>query len=183
VVTGKSHDLTICDAARMDLRLRPLRPGDELQARAAHEELAADGFSFLLFWQPGQSWSAYLEQCERYRRGDDLPDGFVPATFLVADIDGVIVGRTSIRHELNEGLARVGGHIGYGVRPGHRRRGYASEILRQSLVIVRSLGVERAIVSCDDRNVGSRTIIERGGGVLDGVVLEGGASMRRYRIG
>ena len=42
-----------------------------------------------------------------------MPDGLVPATFLVADVDGVLVGRTSIRHELDEFLAREGGHIGY----------------------------------------------------------------------
>jgi predicted acetyltransferase len=166
----------------MDLRLRPLRLTDERQATAAHEELAAEGFSFLLFWEPEQSWPDHVEQCARHRQGVDLPEGLVPATFLVAEVDGAIVGRTSIRHELNDWLARVGGHIGYGVRPAHRRRGYASEILRQSLVIVRSLGVDRAIVSCDDRNVASRTIIERGGGVLDGLIPDDGRSMRRYRI-
>ena len=64
-------------------------------------------------------------------------DGHVPSTFLVADVGGVIVGRTSIRHELNEFLAREGGHIGYGVLAEHRRRGYATEILRHSLVVAR----------------------------------------------
>jgi predicted acetyltransferase len=47
----------------------------------------------------------------------------VPSTFLVAEVGGALVARTSIRHELNEHLAALGGHIGYGVRPGHRRRG------------------------------------------------------------
>jgi predicted acetyltransferase len=67
-----------------------------------------------------------------------MPADRVPATFLVADVDGAIVGRVSIRHELNDHLTHFGGHIGYGVRPAHRRRGYATEILRQSLVIARA---------------------------------------------
>jgi predicted acetyltransferase len=49
----------------------------------------------------------------------------VSSTFLLAEVDGDIVGRVSIRHELNAYLPSVGGHIGYAVRPAYRRRGYA----------------------------------------------------------
>jgi predicted acetyltransferase len=98
-------------------------------------------------------------------------------------VGGQIVGRTSIRHELNEFLARFGGHIGYGVLDAHRRRGHATEILRQSLVIARARGVDRVLVTCDDDNVGSATVIERCGGVFESVV-EGldGIPIRRYWI-
>ncbi len=115
--------------------LRPLTVADEHQALQAHEELARDGFDFLLDLRDGDSWDEYLQRLECYRRGLDLPDGYVPATFLVADVGGEVVGRVSIRHELNAWLAEVGGHIGYGVRPAFRRRGYATEILRQSLAV------------------------------------------------
>ena len=113
-----------------------------------------------------------------------MPDGLVPATFLVADVDGVLVGRTSIRHELDEFLAREGGHIGYAVVAEHRRRGYATEILRQSLVLARAVGVDRVLVTCDDDNVGSATVIERCGGVFESLVdsSEGGPPKRRYWI-
>jgi predicted acetyltransferase len=45
----------------------------------------------------------------------------------------------------------------------------ATELLRQSLVIARAHGVERVLVTCDDDNVGSATVIERCGGRLDPV--------------
>ncbi len=165
---------------RGELVLRPLTADDEEAALLAHEELARDGFDFLLAVRPEEPWAEYLERLERYRRGIDLPEGYVPATFLVADVGGTVVGRTSVRHELNAWLATVGGHVGYGFR----RLGYATEILRQSLVVAREVGIERALVTCDDDNTGSAAVIERCGGVLESVVHPGAGSpaKRRYWI-
>lgn len=166
------------------LRLRPLRPTDEAEFRAAHEAMAAEGFVFGLLYSPGMSWDDYLREQEDHRAGVNLPERLVPASFLVADVGGTIVGRTSIRHRLNESLLREGGHIGYGVLPAHRRRGYATEILRQSLVILRSLGIDRVLVTCDDDNLGSIKAIEACGGVLKdvGEAESRPAKIRRYWI-
>lgn len=171
----------------MDLRLRPLRLEDQAAFVAGHAAMQAEGFLFGLGYEPGMPFEKYLAHRAAQRAGRDLPDGFVASTFLVADVDGQIVGRTSIRHEIsNEFLAREGGHIGYGVLPEHRRRGYATEILRQSLVIVRSLGVERVLVTCDDDNIGSATVIERCGGVFESLTENSERAdvpKRRYWIG
>ena len=108
----------------------------------------------------------------------------MPATFLVAEAEGQIVGRVSIRHELNAYLEAVGGHIGYGVRPGFRRRGYATAIMVQSLAVASSIGLDRVLVTCDDDNVGSAKVIENCGGVLENVVSGGVESVpkRRYWV-
>ena len=104
-------------------------------------------------------------------------------TFLAAVVAGQVVGRTSIRHSLNEILAREGGHIGYSVLRDYRRRGYATEILRQSIVIARAVGADRVLVTCDDDNIGSATVIERCGGVIDSVTTsEDGRLVRRYWV-
>jgi predicted acetyltransferase len=153
------------------LVLRPLRVEDEEEAQAAHAELAEDDFDFLLAQRaaggPEESWAEYVERLEEARHGRGLDPGFVPASFLVAEVDGTIVGRTSIRHELNEFLSTWGGHIGYGVRPAHRRRGHATEILRQSLAILADLGVDEALVTCDVDNAGSEAVIRACGGFPD----------------
>jgi predicted acetyltransferase len=157
---------------------------DEGVARRAHEELSADDFVFCLLLEPGMSWSEYLAALDADRRGDsNFPDP-VAATFLVAEAEGTLVGRSSIRHEMNAFLAREGGHIGFGVRPAFRRRGYATAILEQSLVVARALGIHDVLVTCDDDNVGSATVIERCGGVLDSSVVpeRGGIPIRRYWI-
>jgi predicted acetyltransferase len=98
------------------------------------------------------------------------------------EVAGKLVGRVSIRHELNAYLAELGGHIGYAVRPEFRRRGYATGILRQSLLVAQELGIDQALVTCDDENAGSARVIERCGGVLADVVPgpDGSAPKRRY---
>jgi len=164
--------------------LRPLTESDEAQALLAHLELAADDFTFLLGWSPERTWSQYLRLLQQYRHGLELEPGHVPATFLVAQVGGDLVGRVSIRQELNDFLAEFGGHIGYAVRPQCRRRGHATEILRQSLVVARGEGVERVLVTCDDGNSASQHVIERCGGALQDVRLsDSGKRTRRYWIG
>jgi predicted acetyltransferase len=169
---------------RHSVRLRPLAVADEVQVRQAHEELAQEGFSFLLDLRDGEPWPAYLHRLDMLGRGVDVPEGWVPATFLVADVEADVVGRVSIRHELNAYLTEVGGHIGFGVRPGVRRRGYATDMLRQALHLAQQVGVEHALVICDDGNVASAKVIERCGGVLDGAVpgREGQPAKRRYWV-
>ena len=138
---------------------------------------------FGLHLDEADPWSAYVVRLANFARGISLDEGRVADTFLVAQVAGTIVGRTSIRHELNEFLAREGGHIGYGVLPAHRRKGYATEILRQSLIIARSLGVERPLLICDADNAGSARVIETCGGQLETIAeTSEGERIRRYWI-
>jgi predicted acetyltransferase len=162
-----------------------LRIEDEPAFVAAHRALAREAFPFGLFYDDGMPWADYLAALDRQRRDIDLPEGLVPATFLVADVGGRLVGRTSIRHRLNDHLAREGGHIGYAIVPGHRRAGYATEVLRQSLVIARAEGVDRVLITCYDDNAASAAVITRCGGVFESLVAAGGDGhpVRRYWIG
>jgi len=101
----------------------------------------------------------------------------------VAVVAGDIIGRVSIRHRLNAFLAAEGGHIGYGVMPGFRRRGSATQMLEQSLIIARSLGLDTVLLVCDDANQGSATVIQRCGGTLrDRSTASDGTTIRRYDI-
>ena len=165
-----------------DLVLRPLTPDDERAAREAHAELAREDFDFLLELREGEPWAAYVDRLDRLSRGVDVPPDRVPATFLVAEVDGEIVGRSSVRHELDPYLARVGGHIGYAVRPHARRRGYATEVLRRSLDLLRAQGVRRVLVTCDHDNIASARVVERCGGVLEGLADDDGVPKRRYWV-
>ncbi len=143
---------------------------DEAAAVAAHNALLADNFTFLFGHDAFESWDDYVESLDRQARGADIEPGRVPASLLVATVDDKIVGRSSIRYALNDYLAVIGGHIGYAVLPEFRGHGFATEMLRQSLVIARSRGVDRVLVTCDDDNYASARVIEKCGGILESVV-------------
>ena len=167
-----------------ELRLRPFRLDDEGSAHTAQAELLRDDFTFLLEdFDPSEPWADYLARLARVSRGEGLAPDRVPADLLAAEVDGELVGRTSIRHRLNDHLALYGGHIGYGVRPGFRRRGYATRILELSLERAREVGITSALVVCNDDNAGSAATIERCGGVLDRIVTgEQGQALRHYWV-
>ena len=168
----------------MDLVLRPVRVDDEAPFRAAHAALlATDNFALGLNFDEDEPFQAFVDRHRAFALGQNLPDGIVAATFLIACVDQQIVGRVSIRHELNDFLRAEGGHIGYGVLQPYRRRGYATKILQDSLIIARSLGIDPALLVCDDDNVGSITVIERcGGELVDRATDSDGSLIRRYEI-
>jgi predicted acetyltransferase len=97
------------------------------------------------------------------------PAGWVRGTYLWMVDDDTVVGRISLRHSLTPWLLEVGGHIGYAVRPAARRRGYATKALGLMLAVARDLGIDPALVTCDDDNIASRRVIEANAGVLEDI--------------
>jgi predicted acetyltransferase len=92
----------------------------------------------------------------------------VPVTELWY-VDGLsYIGTVMIRHELTPALRRDGGHIGYHVVPGHRRRGHATAMLAAACAWCRDLGLTRVLVTTTTENVASRRVIEANAGALDG---------------
>jgi predicted acetyltransferase len=172
----------------MPLLLRPVREEDEQAMSAAHAAMKEDHFSFALGSEAARDFKGYLRDLDDRLHGRKarapLASGRVAETFLVADVDGTIVGRLSLRHTLNELLRRIGGHIGFGVLREHRRRGYATEMLRQALPLARARGLTRVLLTCDDDNLGSRSVIERCGGVHTQTLPPDGelAALRHYWI-
>ena len=165
------------------LTLRPLRVADERSFRRAVEEFEEKepGWLFAFHFEVSTDFAEYVRRLDGWTRGQALPEGFVPNTFLVGVIRNTIIGRVSIRHELNDYLSTYGGHAGYGVVPSQRNRGYASRMLRLTLPIAAKLGLPRLLVTCDADNPASQRVIEKTGGKLENVLKEPGKTVPKKR--
>lgn len=85
--------------------------------------------------------------------------------YFLLDDNERIVAMVDIRHELNEFLYNVGGHIGYSTRSSERQKGYATLILEEALLICQNLGTNHVLVTCEADNIGSVKVILNNGGV------------------
>lgn len=124
-------------------------------------------------------FESYLETLEV----TDTSTGKVPdSTYFCLDTEReVIVGAVNIRHYLNEALLRTAGHVGLGVRPTERRKGYATEIIRLALLECKELGIVNVLMTCDKENIGSAKSIINNGGILENEVkLESGLRQRYW---
>ena len=135
--------------------------------------------------EPYDRFSDYVAMLNDASKGLRLPPKFVAhSTFWLVDADNEIVAISNLRHELNDFLLAYGGHVGYGVRPSVWRRGYATEILKQTLVRAKERGIDKVRISCSKDNLASSKAILRNGGKLDDEVFipEHGEVICRYWI-
>ncbi|MGH3380014.1 MAG: GNAT family N-acetyltransferase [Actinoallomurus sp.] len=92
-----------------------------------------------------------------------------------------VLGGIALRHHFNH-FVQWAGHIGYGIRPSARRRGLATWALGRMLDEARGLHMDRILVVCAADNVASAKMIERNGGVLEGIRDTEHGPARRYWI-
>ena len=123
-----------------------------------------------------------LDDCER----GNLDKKFSSTTsYFVTDENGRRIGAASLRHYLTVDGYNTWGHIGYGVRPSERRKGYATRILKMVLAEAKEKKIQRALLGCHSSNIGSAKVIENCGGILENIVADPddiNETIRRYWI-
>ena len=136
---------------------------------------------WVIFRHDYHDFDYYLANLEHH----SASDGFVPDSvfFLLDEERNRLLGAVNIRHYLNERLLKEGGHIGDGIRPSERRKGYATEMIRLALLECRKLGIDKVLIVCNKDNIGSAKSIINNGGVLENEIIgEDGQLMQRYWI-
>ncbi|MBA2403699.1 MAG: GNAT family N-acetyltransferase [Bdellovibrionales bacterium] len=158
-----------------------------LEDQSAFEKMldqwdGAEGFSMLYGLLEGMNFQTYLNLMNEMRDGVNLVGDTVAATNLFAFEGPEIVGKVSVRHTLNKHLETVGGHIGYGVLPEFRQKGYASLMLKEALKYGRTLGLTRVLLTCDEGNLPSAKIIIKNGGVFENLFDPKNGSSKKKRF-
>lgn len=134
--------------------------------------LNADSFDFNLMVEKLNGWSD----------GIGLPEGFVECSVFWLVNNDKLIGAIDIRHKLTEALAFRGGHIGYGIRPSERKKGYASIMLSLALKECKKIGLSKVLITCSKSNIGSSKTIINNEGILDSEDICDGETFQRYWI-
>ena len=133
-----------------------------------------------IFKNDYHDFDRYLEELEIREE----KDGLVPdSTFFCLDTDrDRLVGAVNIRHYLNGNNYLTGGHIGDGIRPSERRKGYATAMIALALEECRKLGLNKVLMVCDANNIGSEKSIINNGGVFESEITQDGSREKRFWI-
>lgn len=140
--------------------------GDYIREHIEHGESDLHGAALM---EKKETFDEWLTMIKNNRNQYTVQDGWVPATtfFAIRKEDGKLIGMMDIRHELNDFLREYGGHLGMGVRPTERRKGYATQILMMALDYCRSIGLDKVMAACYEENAASRNTILKCGGELE----------------
>lgn len=122
-----------------------------------------------IFRNDETDFEAYIHQLEHHQTTDQYVKDCV--LFCYHEKDDALIGAVNIRMELNEGLLYDGGHIGDGIRPSYRRKGYGTQMVHLALQECRRLGMKKVLMCCDHNNEASRATIVRNGGILENMVV------------
>ena len=123
----------------------------------------------------GYTFEEALEKClnmknEEYAKSINRVPG---KTFLlIRKNDNKIVGTINIRWNLSEKMLKFGGHIGYGIRPTERRKGYNKIQLYLVLLEAQKLNLDKVMLDCSVDNLGSDKTIKALGGILERCELD-----------
>ena len=118
----------------------------------------------------GYTFEEALDRClkmedEEYAKSVGRCQG---RTFLlIRENDNKIVGTINVRWNLNEAMLRFGGHIGYGIRPTERRKGYNKINLYLGMLEAKKVDLEKVMLDCDVNNLGSDKTLKALGGKLE----------------
>jgi len=140
-----------------------------------------DTSPYAIFKNDYHNFDNYLNNLEL----KEPKDGLVPdSVFFLLDIDrNRLIGAVNIRHYLSNYLLKYGGHIGDGIRPSERKKGYATKMIELALIECKKLGINKVLMTCNKENIASAKTIIKNGGILENEVIDlDGKLLQRYWI-
>ena len=140
-----------------------------------------DTSPYTIFRNDYHDFDNYLNNLEQ----KEEKDGRVPDSvfFLLDTNTNNLLGAVNIRHKLSDYLYNYGGHIGDGIRPSERNKGYGTILVKLALEECKKLNITKVLMTCDKSNVASAKTIIKNNGILENEIINpDGIIMQRYWI-
>lgn len=172
----------------MNLYLRKIEKDDKneiekmaLEFQKANDEYPFEGVSDLKK-VIDKSFEEYFNGLEINKHIDEIYPAYAnQTTYVLADDSNHIYGLINLRHELKGKLTEIGGHIGYGIRPSERKKGYATLQLKLVLDKLKELNIDQALITCRENNIASKKTMEKFIGKADTLVPSNHEGIMEYR--
>ncbi len=126
-----------------------------------------------------------LKRVSDVEKGINLGEFASSSTYWLYDEENdKIIGASNLRHYLTKRGAELWGHIGYGIRPSERRKGYAIELLKLTLEKAKEHNLDKVYLGAYTGNVGSWKTMEKLNAKFKEIVIEEetGLPIKKYSI-
>lgn len=152
-----------------------------------HDARDEDQFAGCLSLDTCQTPEEWIALCRLRKHADTCRQSGteVPSHMFLAlrETDNRIVGIIDLRHHIHHPiLGTWGGHCGYTVRPSERGKGYAAMMLRLNMEKAGEMGIEKMLVTCNEKNLKSEKVILKCGGVYESTIAVDNSRIKRYWI-
>lgn len=130
-----------------------------------------------------ENFADFIQILDNYEKANVDKQYASQTSYFVVNENNKLIGGASIRHYLTIDGYNYGGHIGYGVRPSEREKGYGTQILKLALEEAKKLKIYKVLLVCLETNMGSNKVIQKCGGILENQVKDSDDSIiNRYWI-
>lgn len=118
-----------------------------------------------------QNFELLLKKLADFANGINIPTSYVASeTYWL--VDGCeLIGVANLRLSLNEAITYCGGHIGIGIRPSYRGKGFGNLLMGKVIEAAYSRGIKPLHIHCYKHNLASAKMIIANGGVLDSEII------------
>ena len=133
-----------------------------------------------------QYFNDMINRVEEVERGENLGEYASSTTYWLYDEQAnKILGASNLRHYLTDDGLKTWGHIGYGIRPSERNKGYATKLLKLTLKEAKNRrNIDKVLLGAYTGNIPSWKVMEKCNGIFENIVIEEqtGLPIKRYWI-
>jgi len=120
-----------------------------------------------------EKFNEMINRVEEVERGENLGEYDSSTTYWLYDEDAnKIIGASNLRHYLTEEGLKTWGHIGYGIRPSERNKGYATKLLQLTLIEAKKRNIDKVLLGAYVGNIPSWKVMEKCNGIYEKTEIE-----------